>query len=419
MAQQNEHQNEQMELVQSSQMSTGSDINVQIEAAQRYKRDVAVCLKNARDLILQPGVVEECYYLLERKDKKTGAINKIYGRSIRFAEIIGSMWRNTRIMGRIEEVTPERSIVSGNGFDVENNNAFSIQMVAKTTYSDGNPYNADMQTNAINAMMAKAYRNVVFKMIPNALTQGIFDDVLRMAESEAESKIGEKRSKMVAKFAGVGVGIEKILKKIEKEKLDDITGSDLKVLFGLYTSIAEGHQTTDEAFPPERPVETAGDESLGPVKEKKKADDDFTVEEEQLINGGSVTEPVAEPVNELADNLENRLKGEGTVEKPEPQESTPRSDKKPEDLFSDDPKPKLDQPKKIAKKDTEKKIKTPDEIAGDTLGKIDGAKTLTELNAIQDEYDILSADVVIPEAFDTQINTLLGKKRKELKLKKS
>jgi hypothetical protein len=77
-----------------------SEIDLQIQTAKTYPRNVTKSLEKASSLVsISAEAAEECVYSLPRGGKN------ITGPSVRFAETLASIWGNLRVQARVLEVT--------------------------------------------------------------------------------------------------------------------------------------------------------------------------------------------------------------------------------------------------------------------------------------------------------------------------
>lgn len=386
-------------------LSTGSDVEVQVRAANQNPRDVIKCLKEAQDLILsKPEIAEECFYTLERTDKKTGEKKIIQGRSIRFAEIHAACWQNFRIMTRVEGFLEDGKfvIISGNFLDVQKNNAFSIQVVRRLTYKDGNPYNDDMVQLQINNGTAFAYRNVMTKAIPNALTEDTYQKIFELLEKADPSETAKRRNRAILGMSQLGIGIERILFKMRPQDykpgmavkdiqalIGTLGAPDVKNLVGFYNSIKQGNSVPDSVFPAPTAPETEGKHSFSkpdiksaPVAEAKTEppESDYPTADDLGDDAGSTD--AGEGESESSDfNF-----GENVKEEPEP---------KPAETSPEKPKSAYDHKA--------------------VLKSIEDCKTVVELEHIRENYKTLKERCEISDVQNKEIRTALGKKRPNLK----
>lgn len=234
---------------------TSAEIDKQIATAHQYPRNVASCMQNITALaLLDEDIAGSCYYHLERTDKN-GEKAIIEGPSIRLAEIVAANWGNLRIGTRVVGNDGRMVTVEAVCHDLESNVAVSQQQVRSIVTRNGKTYSNDMQTLTINAASAIALRNAINKVIPMAITRKVVEQCKSMVRGKA-AELPEKRQKLVAAFASIGVSREQLLAKLGIASVDEITADMVVSLRGLYTSLKDGNSTVEEEFPrPAAPTE--------------------------------------------------------------------------------------------------------------------------------------------------------------------
>ena len=234
-----------------------SEIDMQITTAKKYPRSITTVNRQAMELAtLDEETAGTMFYALPRGGKK------IEGPSIRLAEVIGSCWGNLRYGSRVVAIDPpgrkgEPQFVTAQGMchDLEKNVAIAWETKRRITGKDGQRFNEDMIQVTGAAACAIALREAIFKVVPRALIKPIYEAAKLTSIGKAES-IGEKRAKMLAHFAKMGVDEEHVLTAVEVKGVDDIGIDELITLRGIATAVKDGDTTVDEAFNP-RPAEPA------------------------------------------------------------------------------------------------------------------------------------------------------------------
>ena len=243
---------------------TRAEIDVAIATARRYPRSIEKFHKDALALAtLNIDVAEACIY-----SKPQG--NKILnGPSVRLAEIVALTFQHIRTGARVIEINRETMeiVVQGVCHDLENNTSTSVEYRRSIRTKDGRLYPEHMiQTNAA-AACAIAYRMAVYRVIPNALIDPIYQAAHQVAVGDA-STLSSRRDKALQSFLKMGIPPENVLARINKAGTEDITLDDLGVLIGLYNSIKSGENPVDECFPPVQQEDAVGG-LVERLKEKK------------------------------------------------------------------------------------------------------------------------------------------------------
>lgn len=227
---------------------TRGEIDIQISTAKRFPRSVSKCIKEALTLAtMSEEVAEQCFYAVPR-DGKT-----IEGPSARLAEILASCWGHMRSEARIAEETETHVVARGTSWDLERNVAVAFEVRRRITGRNGNRYSDDMITTTSNAANSIAYRNTVFRVIPKAFWQPIYEAARKAAVGDVET-IADKRAKMLAYFQKMGVQEGQVFTALKVNGLDDIGLEQLATLKGIATALKDGEVKVDDAFPkPEKP----------------------------------------------------------------------------------------------------------------------------------------------------------------------
>jgi hypothetical protein len=226
----------------------GAEIDIQIATAKKYPRSLKLFRQNSLTLAtLDQDTAQKMFYTLKRKNSD-GQEVKIQGESIRLAEICAVNWQNMRYGGRVIDVGDKWVKAQGVAFDLENNVASSIETLRRITYSSGRRYSEDMIMVTAGAATSIAVRNAVLKVIPRALIRPIYEKALQVAIGDA-STLKDRRKSALEQFAELGVSEERVLAKLGRKGIEEITLGDLEILFGQITAIDEHLTTVEESFP--------------------------------------------------------------------------------------------------------------------------------------------------------------------------
>jgi len=118
----------------------------------------------------------------------------------------------------------------------------------RVTTKDGKRFSDDMIAVTGNAATSIALRNAVFRVVPRALINPVYDAARRVAVGDQKSLV-DKRARTVEWLAKKGVTIDRVLAAVGAAKLEDINLDQLETLKGLGTSIKDGELSVEEAFP--------------------------------------------------------------------------------------------------------------------------------------------------------------------------
>lgn len=223
---------------------TRGEVDIQISTAKRYPRSIHKAIERSIKLAtLNEDIAASCFYALPR-DKKI-----IEGPSIRLAEIIMSAWGNLRVSARIIDIGDTFITAQAQAYDLETNNAISIEVRRRITNKWGKRYNDDMIVMTGNAGMSIAMRNAVFYLVPRSYIDPVYQAARNFAIGDAKT-LAARRDKAIGIFQKMGVSLEQVLKTLGRDWIDDIVLEDIAVLTGIYTAIKDGETTIDTAFPP-------------------------------------------------------------------------------------------------------------------------------------------------------------------------
>jgi hypothetical protein len=111
------------------------------------------------------------------------------------------------------------------------------------------PMNEDMQTVTGRAACAIAYRNAIFKVVPAALIQDIYEKVKEIAKGTAETLVA-RRTKAMDYFRGLGVKDDQIFGVLEIKGIEDIDLDKLQKLSAMRSALKNNEATIESMFPP-------------------------------------------------------------------------------------------------------------------------------------------------------------------------
>jgi hypothetical protein len=161
-----------------------------------------------------------------------------------------------------------RVVCQGAAHDLEANTHCIIEVSRRITTSDGRRYGDDMVSVTAMAGIAICLRNAAFKSIPSYLWKPVYEAAIAKGVGDA-STLADRRQKMVAAFAKMGVSVEHILAFVEKKTMEKIDLEDLQDLLGVYNAIRDGEQTVDDAFGTVKAEEDEGPKSKDQAASKE------------------------------------------------------------------------------------------------------------------------------------------------------
>jgi hypothetical protein len=241
-----------------------NQIDLQIRTARAYPRSLKAFSNTALAMATaNVDVASSCFYCLPRGGKS------IEGPSVRLAEIVGSAWGNLRFGARVIREDAKYIYAEGMAFDLERNVAMTIEIRRKITNKHGKKYTDDMITTTANAACAIALRNAIFKVVPKAFVDPIYNAAKHAAIGDIAT-LETRRHKMIDHFGKMGIVPERIFKAMGIEGLEDIDLKILEKLTGMNTAINDGDLKIDDAFPSVQAVEESSDDQTKGQKIMKK-----------------------------------------------------------------------------------------------------------------------------------------------------
>jgi len=229
-----------------------AEIDIAIATARKYSmHSPDKLVKVKQDMIayatLDQETAEGCFYTLPRGGKT------IQGPSIRLAEIALVCYGNLRAATRVISTTlgteDPHVVVQAVVMDMERNITIGVEKRRRITKKKSKDRIDEDDINlATNACSAIALRDSIFKVIPGALIKPVYEQAKQVAIGDAKT-LGQRRAKCLETFGKMGITQERVLVKIEKKNVEEITIEDLEMLLGLRNAIKEGEVSLDEAFP--------------------------------------------------------------------------------------------------------------------------------------------------------------------------
>jgi len=185
-----------------------SEVECQLSAAHQYRRSIKGFLSEAVSLAtLTVPVAESCMYAIPR-DGKT-----IAGPSVRLAEIIASAYGNLHVGARIVDVEDREVVAQGVAWDLEKNLRVSVETRRRITTKTGRRFSDDMITVTGNAAASIALRNAIFRVVPRAYVDTVYEQVRRVAVGSAAT-LSSKRTEVLLRLGKLGATQERVLGRL-------------------------------------------------------------------------------------------------------------------------------------------------------------------------------------------------------------
>lgn len=234
---------------------TKAEIDQQISTAKAFPRVISACLNKAETMAtLTEDIAASCSYALPRAGKM------IEGPSVRLAEIIVNTWGNIRAGARVIDNDGKTVTAQGICHDLENNTCFTVEVKKKITDKNGKTYSEDMQVTTGQAACAIAFRNAVYKVVPAALIDPIYEKTKEVAKGKAETMVA-RRAKAVSYAHTLNITDEQICTKLDVKKIEDIDLDKLATFRAILTGIKNMETTVNDSFGQPEKIEV--DEELG------------------------------------------------------------------------------------------------------------------------------------------------------------
>lgn len=225
-----------------------ANIDCQIETAKKWPRKLSAVKQDMLSLAtLDEETAASCFYTLPRGGKT------IQGPSVRMAEIAASCWGNLRVGSRTVSTTPTGDnphvVVQSYAHDLQTNTAIAIEKRRRITKKKSKDAVDEDDINlAVNSCASIALRDAVFKIVPRAIINPIYEQAKKVAVGDVKS-LAANRQRVVDRLKQMGATEERIFAVVGAKKIDDIQQDQLEVLIGLGTALKDGATTLEEAFP--------------------------------------------------------------------------------------------------------------------------------------------------------------------------
>lgn len=224
---------------------TKAEIDSQISTAKAFPRSLATFHKRVLDVAtINEDIAQSCIYALPRGGKT------LEGPSVRLAEIVASAYGNLRSGDRVIFVDEKTITAQGIVHDLENNILYTAEVQRRITDKNGRRYNDDMIVVTGRAACAIAFRNAMFKVVPAALIEDVYQKIKDVARGD-EKTLGDRREKAIKFFTERGIKEQQIYDKLEAKGKEDINLDKLQTLSGMKSAFVNGEATLTDLFAPD------------------------------------------------------------------------------------------------------------------------------------------------------------------------
>lgn len=261
---------------------TRVEIDTQIATAKQFPRSIKMFLDKAMSIAtVNENVAASCAYALPRGGKT------VEGPTVRLAEIVCSSYGNIRSGARIIANDGKTITAQGICHDLETNNCVTVEVKRRITDKNGKTFNEDMQVVTGNAACAIAFRNAVFKVIPGALTQEVYDKAKQVARGTAETLV-VRRTKAIAYFKDQKITEKQICETLAIKKIDDIDLDKLGILQGMIALVKNGEGTLQEIFAKQGDVIDKEDLELLFELKKELCSESEIIDIQRILDGNEI-----------------------------------------------------------------------------------------------------------------------------------
>lgn len=263
-----------------------AEIDTQIATAKAFPRSIKAFMDKTMSIAtINEDVAQSCAYALPRGGKT------LEGPSVRLAEIVVSSYGNIRAGARVIHNDGRKITAQGICHDLETNTCVTVEVSRSILQHVWEPdptrpgknrksgrfetMTEDMQVVTGQAACAIAFRNAVYKVVPAALIQDIYDKIKEVAKGTAET-LPTRRKKALDYLHSLGVKDEQICQVLELKSVEDIDLEKLATLRGMCTLIKNQEATVAELFPKPDPKAKAGKATSATEAAIKKAQEKAT-----------------------------------------------------------------------------------------------------------------------------------------------
>ncbi len=228
---------------------TKSEVAMQLDAAHRWPRDVNRFLSEAEVLAtFSKETAKSCIYTLPGRSQDGKAIT---GPSVRLAEMCATAWGNLHTGARIIDIGQRAVTAQAVAWDLEKNLRLSIEVQRGIVTKNGQRFGDDMIRVTGMAAISIALRNAIFRIVPRALVNHIYDKAEQKATGVTDNTFAQERDAAMGWFVNKrGIAPDRIYARLGIPDLAAMTPEHLATLFGIGTAIKTNEQTAEEAFPP-------------------------------------------------------------------------------------------------------------------------------------------------------------------------
>lgn len=244
-----------------------ANIDSQVSTAKQYPRDIRRSIDNSIVIAtMNQETAQACGYALPRGGKL------ITGPSVHLAKIIVSNWGNIRTEAKVIQTTDKQVVSRGTCWDLETNVASAFEVRRSIIDSKGKRFSEDMITVTGNAANSIAYRNSVFAVIPQAITNRVYEAAQRLITGDLSDgdKLLKKRTSIVNSFKNdYAISEEEVIKLCGKQTVNQVNANEISTLIGILQSLKDGDTSVDNLMKPIRGIKQELSDKKEEMKKKK------------------------------------------------------------------------------------------------------------------------------------------------------
>lgn len=219
-----------------------AEVDMQISTAKAFPRSIKQFIDKAMSIAtINESVAASCNFAMPRGGKI------IEGPSVRLAEIVASTYGNLRVGARVIANDGKKITAQGICHDLESNVCVTAEIERRITDKSGKTFNEDMQIMTGNAACAIALRNAIFKGVPRALFDEVYEKTKQVAKGTAET-LPVLRAKAIAYFTEQGIKEKQIVDVLGLKKIEDIDLDKLATLRSMVSAVRNGEATLEGLF---------------------------------------------------------------------------------------------------------------------------------------------------------------------------
>jgi hypothetical protein len=233
-------------------------VEARFVVAAKFPRSIDEARLRILDACKRPRFAESARY-----SKPVGK-QRVEGLSIRFAEEAARAWGNLDITAMVVFDDPDRRIYRVTGTDLETNATQSQDVIIEKVVERRQPRQGqtvigqrqntrgemvylieageDELHNKVNAMIAKARRNIILALIPSDISEEADELVQKVVRERDTKDPAGARKTILEAFWGLGVTPEAVQEFMQKP-LDQLNPAELSTLRAMYTAIKDGETT--------------------------------------------------------------------------------------------------------------------------------------------------------------------------------